>query len=343
MLRQQLHRIVDTALVPMEPREATLSMRRAFHESQGHPTVGAIERAMKQRVWHPEYRLLCQEVVITCAECATRVPIVKLRQQFTPVPRKDPFVCWAIDFAGPFTHTGQKYNICCLIEYVSGFLLTSFTPSACSAFARSIVWILHSVFSAVRELGSDNGAAFIDADIDVFCRDMGIRQLTTPPEYPQRNGRVERTNGQLKQHLHPLQFPQERFIVLVERAMNIYNNPPPSCMVTPHLSSRLVVNSGSLRREEYVALEIIYFHPQDTKTIMIDLTTPLSNVWQPASRLIYSRSAKQRPLSRIYVTILALIAFLKKLSSTIFLLVTGYFACAFVHTKMNRNTTVRGV
>lgn len=228
LVEGNLHRICGIHLVPVKNREQTFSTMRDFHRSQGHPTVGTLARALQHSVWHPEYRLLAQEAVITCPECSLRVPPSQLRQQFTPVPRQDCFAAWAIDYTGPFTYQGQKHQVLCCIEYVTGLLLTATTTSASSLFAKTMLWIIRSCFPAIRVLVSDNGAAFIDQDFREFCRQIKIERILSPPEYPERNGRVERANGQLKTHLYPLMNENQgtAFPVILDQATNLYNNSP---------------------------------------------------------------------------------------------------------------------
>lgn len=228
LIDSQLCRVVGTRLVKIENRERTLRKLTDFHATQGHPTVGTLERALQHSVWHPQYHLLAQEAIISCSECATRVPVNRLRQQFTPVPRQDAFVVWAFDYAGPLTHQGQKYHILCGIEYVTGLLLCAITPSPSSHFAKSMLFLVRSCFPALRVLVSDNGAAFIDQDFRSFARTLQINRILSPPEYAERNGRVERAIGQLKIHLYRFMATHQdtAFSVLVDRAKNLYNNSP---------------------------------------------------------------------------------------------------------------------
>lgn len=228
LIDDRLCRVVGHHLVNVESRESTLRKLTEFHATQGHPTVGTLERALRYAVWHPQYHLLAQETVISCSECATRVPVNRLRQQFTPVPRQEPFVVWASDYAGPLTHQGQKYHVLCGIEYVTGLLLCAVTPSPSSQFAKSMLFLVRSCFPALRVLISDNGAAFIDQDFHTFARSLQINRILSPPEYAERNGRVERAIGQLKLHLYRFMSTEKdtAFSVLVDRAKNLYNNSP---------------------------------------------------------------------------------------------------------------------
>lgn len=91
-----------------------------------------------------------------------------------------------------------------------------------------MIWIIRSSFPALRKIVPDNIAAFIEAGLAASCERLKIQRLLAPPEYPQRNGRVERANRQLKQHLYPLMttHPEQNFPLLLDQATNIYNNSP---------------------------------------------------------------------------------------------------------------------
>lgn len=224
----RLCRITGKRLVDVENRDRTLQRLSDFHTTQGHPSVGTLERALQHTIWHPQYHLLAQEAIISCGECATRVPVNHLRQQFTPVPRQEPFAVWAFDYTGPLTHQGQRYHILCGIEYVTGLLLCSVTPSPSSQFAKSMLYLVRSCFPALQVLVSDNGSAFIDQDFRVFAKTMKVSRILSPPEYAARNGRVERAIGQLKSYLYKFMTEQSDipFPTLVDRAKDMYNNSP---------------------------------------------------------------------------------------------------------------------
>lgn len=83
LIDNKLFRIHKTQLIPVKGRQQAVKIIRDFHESQGHPTVGTLARALKDTLWHPQFHLITQEVVIACLECVTRVPANRFRQQFT--------------------------------------------------------------------------------------------------------------------------------------------------------------------------------------------------------------------------------------------------------------------
>lgn len=121
-----------------------------------------------------------------------------------------------------------RFHVLCAIECVTGLLLTATTTSPSSTFTKSMVVIIRSSFGALRKIISDNGGAFIEAEFAASCQSLGIQRHLAAPEYPQRNVRVERADGQLKQHLYPLltSNPRHGFAALLDQATNIYNKSP---------------------------------------------------------------------------------------------------------------------
>ena len=123
------------------------------------------------------------------------------RQVLQELHWSTPGAVWAIDFHGPRAQPvdGRFPYLLAVRDLASG-LVTLWLPFT-DATARSAVEALEMLFlvhGAPLVLKSDNGSAFIAAQLRKLCRRFGVKNLYSPPQTPSYNGSIEATIGSLK-------------------------------------------------------------------------------------------------------------------------------------------------
>jgi transposase InsO family protein len=106
---------------------------------------------------------------------------------------------WAIDFHGPRPPVdGRSPDLLAVRDLASGQQL-AWLPVA-DATAATVVAVLTSLFvvhGAPLVLKSDNGSAFGDQRVRRLCEHFGVKNLFSPPYWPEYNGSIEAGIGSL--------------------------------------------------------------------------------------------------------------------------------------------------
>ncbi|KAI3376796.1 hypothetical protein L3Q82_000077 [Scortum barcoo] len=92
---------------------------------------------------------------------------------------------------------GEKYLLV-LVDFMSGYVVIKPVRKANGS---SVVGMLEQVCQSLgvpKELRTDNGTHFRNAQVDQWCQQNGVIRIYSPPYTPQANGVVERTIGLVK-------------------------------------------------------------------------------------------------------------------------------------------------
>jgi transposase InsO family protein len=111
---------------------------------------------------------------------------------------------WAIDFAEPPQPVEGSYpRLVAVRDLASGCqLLWLPVPDDSSATAAAALTCLFRQHGAPLVLKSDNGSAFIAAELEALLTAWGVGQLFSPPRLPQYNGSCEAGIGSMKARTH---------------------------------------------------------------------------------------------------------------------------------------------
>ncbi|XP_013140043.1 PREDICTED: uncharacterized protein K02A2.6-like, partial [Papilio polytes] len=162
----------------------------------GHMGIDRCKRHAREVMFWPGMSRDIEQRVRRCAACAERTP----RPQREPLlPHHIPDIPWA-KVGSDIFQIGKNYYLI-LVDYFSNFVEVVTITNICS---RSIIGALKEQFSRhgiPSQLVTDNGPAYASKEFALFSRTWGFDHITTSPNYPQSNGRSERTVRTVKEML----------------------------------------------------------------------------------------------------------------------------------------------
>ncbi|KAE8278064.1 hypothetical protein D5F01_LYC23879 [Larimichthys crocea] len=182
------------------PEGSVVEVVQAVHEALGHvgtrPTRKELE---KQQLWIPGGRV--RQVLKDCDVCG-RYNAGRRGRRVGSLTIKStiPWGSVCMDAAGPLGITGKKGDkyLLVLVDSMSGYVLVKAVRRINGSSVVSMLDQVCSVLGVPKELRTDNGTHFRNAQVDRWCQQNGVIRIYSPPYTPQANGVVERTIGLVK-------------------------------------------------------------------------------------------------------------------------------------------------
>ena len=183
----------------------------------GHPGIPKMKALARNFVYWPK---LDDDIVEYCRRCspcakAAKLP-VKVPLQSWPEPEK----VWDrihVDYAGPVDGYYYFVIVDALSKYPEIFKTTSITTNATIGFLSDCF----TRYGFVSTIVSDNGTQFTSKRFELFCKQRGIKHITTAPFTPMSNGQAERFVGTLKMSFEKLKG-EEVDNVLLDSALETF-------------------------------------------------------------------------------------------------------------------------
>jgi len=179
-------------IVPFRKRHEIV---KQYHENHCHIGTQKTLMLLKERFYWPRMEETINYIIGACKQCSlTKNVSPRNKAPLQSTMTGEPNERIAIDLTGPFytTSNGNRY-ILGVIDHFSKFC--SLIPIK-NADAKSVCHALYehwiSLFGAPIEIISDNGTSFKNALKNELCELLGIKEIYSPPYYPQANGLVER-------------------------------------------------------------------------------------------------------------------------------------------------------
>ena len=207
---------------------------------EGHLGITKCRARAKQAVWWPGISRDIERHVSQCQTCARNST-----KKIEPLmPSKLPTRPWQEVASDLFTW--GKLNYILVTDYYSRFIeyaaLRNTSSQTAISFLKS-VFARHGIPECLR---SDNGPQYASIEFRNFCRDYGIRHVTSSPKYPQSNGMAERAVQTMKKLLRSGSDPDLALL-------NYHNTPlangysPAELSMGRRLRTRLPVVPDTLR------------------------------------------------------------------------------------------------
>lgn len=173
------------------PRALRAEMIRRVHD--GHMGIDRCKRHAREVMFWPRMSHEIEQAVRRCATCREKAQ----RPQREPLlPHNIPDGPWIKLGSDIFQYRKNYFLI--LVDYFSNFVEVSPLKSIGS---RAVITALKDQFARhgiPSELVTDNGPAYASREFSTFSKEWGFDHVTTSPNYPQSNGRSERSVQTIK-------------------------------------------------------------------------------------------------------------------------------------------------
>lgn len=183
----------DRLVIPEKLRQRALEIA---HES--HPGIVVMKRRLRQKVWWPMLDKQVEQFVKQCKACS----MVSTLDPPEPMSRTEmpdrPWKDLAADFVGPLP---SGHNLLVIIDYFSRFTEVVIMKQITATLTVKALHETFCRFGMPTSLKTDNGPQFVSNELDVFCKEFGIKHVRTTPYWPQANGEVERINRSIGKRL----------------------------------------------------------------------------------------------------------------------------------------------
>jgi hypothetical protein len=104
-----------TVLLPVPEHWDLHQHAKSIHLQHDHATVGATQRLLVTKFWHPESTLAVQQVLAECPSCQLMKPLDPAFPNLVPIIPPSPFIRWVID------HTFWNGSVLLImVEYATG-------------------------------------------------------------------------------------------------------------------------------------------------------------------------------------------------------------------------------
>lgn len=160
----------------------------------GHRGVVAMKAVARSYVWWPAIDRDIERTAAECIQCqqSRRDDARTLLPNWEHPSR--PWQTLHLDFAGPLE--GRMFLV--IVDAYTKWLEVRCVPNATSATVILELRRLFATFGIPEKLVTDNGTAFVSAEMTTFCQRNGIRKITSAPYHPATNGQAERMVYELK-------------------------------------------------------------------------------------------------------------------------------------------------
>jgi transposase InsO family protein len=196
-------------------------------EHGSHDGRDRMEAFLRTRVYFENVQHYCAEVSAACPECQSTKslpfsatvplrPIVEAGPDHRVRARAVPacvLACthrahtqWTADFTTlPTDEETGNCQLCVIVDHFTGSTeAEGFPTQDTGPFLRWLEGLVdwHTVRAGEpvpRLLHTDNGGAFVSAELEAFCTRRGIKLVHGRPRHPQSQGKVENKNKTIKQ------------------------------------------------------------------------------------------------------------------------------------------------
>ena len=201
------------------------SLRKSVLESahEGHQGIVKTKSRLRTKVWWPKMDVDTEQMCKGCHGC-------QVVGQFSPPepmqrvePPTGPWQDVAADLMGPMP-SGE--NLLVVVDYYSRYYEVVVMRSTTTS---KIVEALTGVFSRFGypySLKTDNGPQFVSKEFEEFLHECGIEHRTSPPLWPQANGKVERQNRTLLKTLKIAEVEGKRWTEELPKFLLAYRSTP---------------------------------------------------------------------------------------------------------------------
>jgi hypothetical protein len=115
---------IATVLLPVPEHWDLHQHAKSTHLQHGHATVGATQRLLATKFWHPESTLVVQQVLAECPSCQLMKPSDPALPNLVSIIPPPPLTRWAID------HTFWNGSVLLvMVEYATGWVEAIVAPS----------------------------------------------------------------------------------------------------------------------------------------------------------------------------------------------------------------------
>ncbi|KAJ8139411.1 hypothetical protein OY671_007377, partial [Metschnikowia pulcherrima] len=195
--------VTRTTTGPSQQRRPS-ALSLVWHSKLGHPGQKSFEE-MKRKLGLKDVFHVPMSFCDTCLFGKTKHSIPKVSQNLNPAT--EPFQVLHADLCGPFHHPVGHDNSLYFIVIVDRFSRyvhaapIRFKTDGSTVFKKFILesYTGFGSRSFPREVRSDNGGEFVNADFENFLEQRGIRNGLTNPYSSYQNGMAERRNQTLQE------------------------------------------------------------------------------------------------------------------------------------------------
>ena len=174
-------------VVPMSLRA---SMLQRIH--RGHQGIEKCWRRAGESIWWPGMRGEIERMVTECTECIKKRRMAHQPLEPTPLPGGP----WEEVGSDCFEFRGRHYLL--VVDYFSRWVEVAEMGSMDSA---CLVKKLRPIFARLgnpKLMRSDNGPNYKGRELREALGEMGVKQMTSSPHYPESNGLAERAVQTIK-------------------------------------------------------------------------------------------------------------------------------------------------
>ncbi|KAM7286060.1 uncharacterized protein ISCGN_032945 [Ixodes scapularis] len=182
----------NRVVIPQVARERVLQLLHA-----NHPGMSAMKASPRGLMWWPKMDSQIEEFVRYCQPCqSNRQSDPKAPLHFWVKPDQ-PWSRLHIDFAGPVK--AEVFLI--VVDAYSNWAEVEIMPSMKSSAVVTSLRKMFATHGVPDVIVSDNGTAFIGAELQTFLKLNGVRTVFAAPYHPASNGRAERMVREVKEAL----------------------------------------------------------------------------------------------------------------------------------------------
>jgi ribonuclease HI/transposase InsO family protein len=166
-------------------------------------------------------------------------------QDLRTIPITWPFAVWGMDMVGPFqTSPAKKTHLLVAVDKFTKWIEVMPVNSCSAATAVKFLKRIIYRFGYPHSIITDNGTNFSLGEMQIYCRENGIRLDLASVSHPQSNGQVERANQELLRGIKP------RLRVPLERAAGCWEEELPSVVWS--------INTTPNRSTEFTPFFMVY-------------------------------------------------------------------------------------
>lgn len=171
---------------------------RALHKA--HSGIVQTKALARSYVWWPELNDDIEAMVNNCTKCLENKHMPPKTTCEWVVPTR-PWSRINIDFAGPFQNKIFLIIVDSYSRWPEAFIVNNMTTDTVIRHLR----MLFATHGLCETLVSDNGTAFVSAEMKRFLASNKIKHITTAPYHPATNGLAERMVQTIKDKLRKME------------------------------------------------------------------------------------------------------------------------------------------
>ncbi|XP_017493034.1 PREDICTED: uncharacterized protein K02A2.6-like [Rhagoletis zephyria] len=182
----------NRVVIPPKYQKQILELLHAYHSG-----ICVMKANARSYVCWPEMDKQIELMVAQCGKCQSvmKNPPAAPRQHIPA--REEPWETLHIDFAGPF----QGYVFLVVVDAMSKWLDVKIVKNMAASEVKRTLREVIATHGVPKRIISDNGTAFVSAEMKDFYASNGIKFSSTAPYHPSSNGQAERMVQYLKDSL----------------------------------------------------------------------------------------------------------------------------------------------